>query len=83
MGFEKWPDFTVDHMENAMEWSREIIRAMRAGLHWPPVELSNLEASYDDFALIAPDGLASAVHGTLTHEMKRIAAEWDAERRPA
>lgn len=83
VAFEMWPEFTMEHLENAMEWSREIIRAMRAGLHWPPVDLNTAEASYDDFALLAPDGLASAVRGSLIDQMKQIAADWDAERRPA
>jgi ATP-dependent helicase/nuclease subunit B len=83
VSFEMWEDFTSDKMDNAMEWSLEIIRAMRDGLHWPPVELTGGEAGYDDFALLAPDGLESAVQGSLVDIMKGISTAWDAGRRPA
>lgn len=83
VAFEMWEDFTSDKMDNAMEWSREIIRAMRDGLHWPPVELSGAEAGYDEFAPLAPDGLEEAVQGSLIETMKGIAVAWDAGRRPA
>ena len=65
VGFEMWEDFDAFKLSNAMQWSIEIIRAMRAGLHWPPVVLTGAEASYDDFALLAPDGLEQAVSGPL------------------
>jgi ATP-dependent helicase/nuclease subunit B len=83
VAFEMWEDFTADRMDNALEWSRGIIRAMRDGLHWPPVELTGGEAGYDDFALLAPDGLEAAVKGELIDIMKGIAVAWDAGRRPA
>ena len=60
-----------------------IIQALKQGVHWPPVELAGKEAGYDDFAALAPDGLEAAVSGQLIHDMKRIAQEWDSERRLA
>lgn len=80
VGFAMWDDFTDDRMACALEWSRGVIAALREGVHWPPVELSGKEAGYDDFAAIAPDGLAAAVTGDLIEEMKTIATAWDAER---
>lgn len=80
VAFEMWEDFTSDKMDNAMEWSRQIIRAMRDGLHWPPVALTGAEASYDEFALLAPDGLEAAVQGSLVETMAAIAVAWDAGR---
>ncbi|WP_367874716.1 PD-(D/E)XK nuclease family protein [Luteolibacter sp. Populi] len=77
VSFEMWEDFDADKLANAMEWSREIIRAIRGGLHWPPVELSGAEAGYDDFAMLAPDGLDKAVTGALVEEMQGIAGDWD------
>jgi len=80
VGFELWEDFTQERLDCAMEWSREIIRALKQRLHWPPVELTGKEAGYDDFAALAPDGLEAAVSGELIDDMKRIAREWDSER---
>ena len=83
VAFEMWEDFNPARLENAMEWSREIIRAMRDGLHWPPVELTGGEAGYDDFAPLAPDGLEHAVRGSLIEIMREIAVAWDGGRRSA
>ncbi|WP_265594319.1 PD-(D/E)XK nuclease family protein [Haloferula sp. BvORR071] len=81
VGFEMWEDFDAFKLDNAMQWSTEIIRAMRAGLHWPPVALTGGEAGYDDFALLAPDGLEQAVSGPLVEALRHVADDWDAGRR--
>lgn len=83
VGFEMWEDFDSFKLGNAMQWSTEMIRAMRAGLHWPPVGLTGAEAGYDDFAILAPDGLEHAVTGALVEELRDVADQWDAGRRSA
>ena len=83
VGFEMWEDFDALKLSNAMQWSTEIINAMRAGLHWPPVGLTGAEAGYDDFALLAPDGLEKAVAGPLVEKLRDVAAQWDTGRRGA
>ncbi|RYD50117.1 MAG: PD-(D/E)XK nuclease family protein, partial [Verrucomicrobiaceae bacterium] len=81
VGFEMWEDFDALKLSNAMQWSAEIIRAMRIGLHWPPVELAGAEAGYDDFAQLAPDGLEQAVSGMLVETLRDVADGWDKGRR--
>lgn len=83
VGFSMWKDFSEEKLVCALEWSEGVIAALRQGVHWPPVDLTAGEAAYDDFAALAPDGLAEAVSGTLIEEMKEIARDWDEKGRDA
>jgi hypothetical protein len=47
------------------------------------VELTGSEAAWDEFAPLAPDGLANAVDGSLIESLKAIAKTYDEERTPA
>jgi ATP-dependent helicase/nuclease subunit B len=47
----------ADKTGNAMEWAEEAARRIVAGIFWPP----HPEPDYDDFAALAPEGLAAAL----------------------
>jgi ATP-dependent helicase/nuclease subunit B len=80
IGISMWHDFDNATMDNALEWTRGAIAGMKAGLHWPPVELTGAEARMDDFADLAPDGFESAVSGSLIEQFKAAAEAYDLER---
>jgi ATP-dependent helicase/nuclease subunit B len=80
VGFSPWENFDEAMLESAMEWARGAVHALRQKVHWPPVELTGAEAAWDEFAPLAPDGLANAVDGSLIESLKAIAETYDEER---
>lgn len=83
VGFSPWENFDEAMLESAMEWARGAVQALRRKVHWPPVELTGGESAWDEFAALAPDGLANAVGGSLIESLKAIARAYDEERSPA
>jgi ATP-dependent helicase/nuclease subunit B len=83
IGIDMWHAFDASLLNSALEWTRGAIAALHAGVHWPPVELTNQESRIDDFADLAPDGFEAAVSGTLIEHFKATAERYDAERSAA
>jgi ATP-dependent helicase/nuclease subunit B len=83
VGFSPWENFDETMLESAMEWASGAVHALRRKVHWPPVELTGAEAAWDEFAALAPDGLANAVKGSLIESLKALAETYDAERSAA
>jgi len=83
VGFSPWENFDETMLESAMEWASGAVHALRRKVHWPPVELTGAEAAWDEFAALAPDGLANAVKGSLIESLKALAETYDKERSAA
>lgn len=79
VGFNLWQGFNDDLLDGALACAAEVIAALRDRLHWPPVEFKSSEASWDDFAELAPDGLANAVSGDLIDELRDIAETYQSK----
>lgn len=60
VAFLPWKDFDQVTLDHALSWAGEAIDQIRAGHFNPPAELPVKEREWDDFAELAPDGLAAA-----------------------
>jgi len=60
VGFSVWKEFDQSMLDHALVWAANAIERIRAGDFQHPAELSAMEREWDDFAELAPDGLAAA-----------------------
>jgi len=56
-GFARWEDFSESHLDGARACAAALVRQIKAGAFWPPLE----RPKYDDFAPLFPDGLENSV----------------------
>ena len=60
VAFTPWKGFNAEILEHALTWASAAIQHIKAGEFNQAAELSNQEREWDDFAELAPDGLAAA-----------------------
>ncbi len=60
VAFTPWANFNTEMLEHALTWAGAAIQNIKAGEFYQPAELSSKEREWDDFAELAPDGLAAA-----------------------
>jgi len=60
VGFDAWTGFDQSMLDSAMTWAEAAIQQIKAGVFNEVAELSSKEIEWDDFAELAPDGLAAA-----------------------
>lgn len=77
VGFSMWREFDEGLCEGALECARGAIGALREKVHWPPVVLKSDQKNWDDFAELAPDGLAEAVGGATVEELQDLVTGWE------
>lgn len=60
-GLRLWEDYTPELQEAAWRCTQGVARAIRAGVFWPPRELTGREAELDEFAALFHGSAAASV----------------------